>query len=176
MKKILSCLFLLSFLLPTLSLGNTTITDAKKNIDVLFIQIADKGELTPIKNKPGYFNLKLQGIKENIQFFTDRPNRIAGIYPTTDFLRKWQQGTNSNSFNKMPPNVALSAIEVRLLKNRRVNLILQLSEPVYNTKHQVLTYTAHTLKGSNTDIPTRKFKDVALFIDNYCASCTGLGW
>lgn len=176
MKKIVSYIFLLSLLLPTLSFSKTIVTEDKKNIDVLFIQIADKGELTPIPNKPGYFYLKLRGIKEHIQFFTDRPNRTAGIYPTSDFLQKWQQGKGSKSFNKMPPNVALSAIEVRLLKNRRVDLILQLSAPIYNTKHHTVTYTARTLKGSNPDMPTRKFKDVALFIDNYCASCTGLGW
>ncbi|MDP1604488.1 MAG: hypothetical protein Q8M03_14625 [Legionella sp.] len=175
-KTLITLLLITTALMSSFAGANTSLAKNKNNVSVLFIQIADKGMLTPMPHKPGYYQLKLTGVKEYIQFFTDRPTRVAGIYPTKKFLQKWEDGTSTTSFNKMPPNAALSAVEVRVLKNKMVNTVLQLSAPSYNAKQGTLTYTARTLNGDASPIPQRKFKNIALFIDNYCASCTGHGF
>jgi hypothetical protein len=177
MKKTLVTLLLITTaLLSSFASANATLSKNNKNVSVLFIQIADKGMMTPMKNKPGFYQLKLTGVKEYVQFFTDRPTRVAGIYPTEKFLQQWQKGTSATSFNHIPPNAALSAVEVGVLKNEMVNTVIQLSDPSYNAKRGTLTYTARTLTGTASPIPQRKFKNIALFIDNYCASCVGGGF
>lgn len=177
MKKLFITFFLLSIaLLSSATFATVNYAKSKKKVDVLFIQMADKGVLKPIKNKPGFYELKLEGVKEYVQFFTDRPIRKAGIYPTDKFVQQWLIGKNNNSFNKVPPNAALSAIEIRLMKNKMLNTVLELSSPSYNSKQHTLTYIVQPLKGLALQISQKSFKNVALFIDDYCASCTGIGF
>lgn len=150
-------------------------TQNKQKVNVLFFQNADEGRLIPIKEKPGYYQLVLKGVNDNVNYFTDRPNRKAGVYPTAKFIKQWQEGRKSVSFNKIPPNAALSAIETHLLKHKMFNRVFELSAPQYDEKNHTLTYIARTVDNDSNQLPA-KFKHPALFIDNYCASCVGGGF
>lgn len=181
MKKLLTTLLILSLTcFSSLVMANSTATPAvstnKANVSLLFIQVAKHGSLTPINEKPGYYTLTLQGVDDYVQYFSDRPMRITGLYPTADFTSKWENGKKTTSFNKMPPNAALSAVDVRLIKNKMVNLVLQLSDPVYNAQTHTLTYTAQMLSDTANPVTVKRMNHVALFIDSYCASCVGKGF
>lgn len=177
MKKNLiafTCLLISVFTSPIFA--TTKVVAHNEDVSVLFIQNADKGTLTPLPGKPGFFTLKLTGIPKYIEFFTDRPHRTAGIYPTAKFVKEWQQGSHADSFNKVPPNAALSAIKPGLRKKKMVNVILQISEPTFNLKNDTATYIVHPLKGQISSVPSGELKSIALFIDSFCASCSGKGF
>lgn len=182
MKKILLALIASATLFTsTLIIAGTSAASINpemsvKGLNLMFIQIANQGSLEPIKGKPGFYLLTLKGVNEYVQYFSDRPARVTGLYPTDEFINKWNHGNKPLSFNKMPPNAALSGVEPHLPKNRIVNTVLQLSEPVYNSKNGTLTYTTQILAGKNNHNTLKHIKNVALFIDSYCASCSGQGF
>jgi hypothetical protein len=180
MKKILVSIAILTLAcLSSLVTANTAVpspTAKKADVDLLFIQVAKHGSLTPIKDKPGFYELKLQGVDAYVQYFSNRPVRITGLYPTSKFSSNWEKGQKPSSFNKMPPNAALSAVELHLIKNKMVNIVLQLSSPIYNAQKHTLTYTAQILANSKNQVPMKHMEHIALFIDSYCASCVGKGF
>ena len=145
-------------------------------LDILFIQRADKGSIRSIANQPGYYQLQLKGVKEYIEYFSDRPARMSGLYPTDKFINRWHDGKTRGSFNNDPPNAALSAIQPQLLNNKMVNVMVQLSNPVYDAKQQTVTYTIHVLPGVKSSLPIHRMKNVVLFIDSYCISCVSSGF
>lgn len=176
MKKYLTRLLGLCILfLPVFVFANSQVP-GKPNLTVLFIQNSEKGTLTPIKGKQGYYQLELKGVREYTAFFSDRPARITGLYPTQKFVDNWDHNHRANSFNKIPPNVALTGIKSGLFHNQIANIILQLSNPVYSPKEQKLVYTAHLLSGEKAPESLKTLNHVVLFIDSFCASCVSSGF
>lgn len=174
MKKILLTLLLLGSALT--ATAAPTQAKAKEPVSLLFIQVAKQGALTPIEGKPGYYLLKLKGVDEYIQYFSDRPQRITGLYPTAKFIQRWDEDKQANGFKKEPPNAAVSAVELHLLKNKLVHTVVQLSEPKYNAQKRSLTYTVHLLPNAHNQVPMKHLEHVALFIDSYCVSCVSQGF
>lgn len=168
----LTLLLLTTAFMSTLSLAATK----KPPVNLLFLQIAKHGTLTPVEGKPGQYLLKLKGVDEYVQYFSDRPARITGLYPTSRFISRWEEGKKAGSFNKMPPNAAMSAIELHLLKNKVVNTVMQLSAPSYNAQKRSLTYTVTILSGEKNQVPMKNLQHIALFIDSYCVSCVSQGF
>ncbi|MGQ3891924.1 hypothetical protein [Legionella sp. CNM-4043-24] len=177
MKKILLSLLLLTTTLTSAwAVENKSAPARKAPVNLLFVQISKTGSLTPVEGQPGQYILKLKGVDEYVQYFSDRPNRITGLYPTAKFIHQWEEGKKASSFNKMPPNAAMSAIELHLLKNKVVNTVVQLSEPSYNAQKRSLTYKVTILPGAKNQVPMKHLQHVALFIDSFCASCVGQGF
>lgn len=165
MKKLILGLMLLA----TGLMSGYTLAQSNPAPNVFFIQVARHGSLTPIKNKPGYYQLKLKGVDDYVQYLSDKPTRAAGLYPVSKFIQQWDK----DGFNKLPPNVEMSAIELHLIKNKMVNTVMQLSDPVYNAQKRRLTYIAHILPGENNKAPMKHLDHVALFVNSVCASCAG---
>ncbi|MBL7527363.1 hypothetical protein [Legionella bononiensis] len=145
-------------------------------VNYMFVQTGKYGSLMPIKGKAGFYQLKLKNSGEYVHYFSDRPNRITGVYPTAQFVNKWINNNTPDGFNKMAPNAALSALNVHLFKNNQVNIIVQLSKPSYDPKNQTMTYIAQILPGEKNINAMNHLEQVALFIDSYCASCVGKGF
>ena len=176
MKKTLTTLFLLTAAsLSTAAFAqSTTTTNANcKSVSLLFVQVADDATLTPIKDKAGTYELNLDGVKNFVGYFSDRPARISGLYPTSKFIARWDADNKPDSFNKVPPNVALHAVSTGPFSTKIVNLPLQLSQPTYDVKTKTLHYTAQVLPGVKVKVPTDKLENVTLFIDSYNASGPG---
>ena len=55
---------------------------------LLFGALADSGQIKQRKN--GSYRMVLDGVDE-IDWFTDRPNRVEGIWKPQKLLRKWDQ-------------------------------------------------------------------------------------
>lgn len=174
MKKILvSLLLLTATLCSTAAFANNTLPPNSKTVDLLFVQLADSGLLVPIQDKSGYYQLNLTGVKAFIGYFSDRPQRISGLYPTAQFIAKWDAGKKSDSFNRVPPNVVLHAVISGPFETKMINLPLQLSQPTYDANTKTLQYTAQVLPGVKVKVPSSKMDNVTLFIDSYDASASG---
>lgn len=172
MKKIIALLLL------SLCLGfswNVQAGSSQKDVNVLFIQNAKAGAFIPM-SQPGHYQLKLSGVDNTIHFFTDRPARRAGIYPTDKFLARWQAGRHAQSFNKVPPNAALSASIGRGFREKEVRISIELSDPHFDANSQTLVYNVRILPGQDNQAPKGRLRNIVLFIDDYCASCTGGHW
>ncbi len=173
MKKFIAAVFLFTAtLLSSSAFAEKSVNIDAKGVSLLFVQVADAGTLKPIEGKSGYYQLDLKGVKDYIGYFSDRPQRISGLYPTSKFILRWHDGTKPGSFNQEPPNVVLNAITDGVFSKKMIHLPLQMSNPVYDAKTATLSYTVQLLPGTVTHVSSEQMHDITLFIDNgYCASC-----
>ncbi len=104
-------------------------------MDVLYVQNAKNVTLNNGK-------LVLRGVNPNTVCFTDRPDRLAGHLPTSEFVPLWSQG--KDSFLKDPPNATLSIFS----GDKVSDVVVEISNPVLvgNT----LTYNAKVLEGETS--------------------------
>ncbi|MBA2654778.1 MAG: hypothetical protein H0U71_06900 [Gammaproteobacteria bacterium] len=152
--------FLISSFLSLSAFAQKPITSLKENTQVLFIQVANAGELVPNKNEAGSYRLTLKNVDPFTSYFTDRPNRVTGIVPTQEFVSMWQ----NRDIQSSPPNVA---IETSDLKNgHKINRVFVLSNPVYDAQKQEITYSAKSLSKERTHKPISMGYTV-LFIDDF---------
>ncbi|QLH43175.1 MAG: hypothetical protein HWD59_10910 [Coxiellaceae bacterium] len=144
------------------------------DISYLFIQTAKWSVLKPIDSKPGYYQLVLHGVEPYVPYFSDRPNRVAGIITTTQFIAEWN---NPKGFQNEAPNVGMVGVKILSVDKKNSVNTLTLNHPVYDPKAATVTYQATIVGGEQTQMPTHAlvFKPVALFIDNVgsCWSCVG---
>jgi hypothetical protein len=117
-----------------------------KKMDILYVQNAKKAKFEDGK-------LILRGVNPTTICFTDRPARLAGHMPTTEFLPLWSQG--KDSFLKDPPNATLSVFG----KDKVSDIVVEISNPVL--KGDTLTYDAKILEGD----ASVKGGECSLFID-----------
>lgn len=169
-------LMLYTLVFSSVGIAGQTLSQSKEAVNIFFIQRADKATLMADKSKPSEYQLILKGVRDYIEYFSDRPVRLSGLYPTQDFISRWTDDKMRGSFNKMPPNAALSAVQPHLLKNKMINVMLQLSNPIYDAKTETLSYKVNILPGVKTELPLNHLKNVVLFIDSYCVSCVSSGF
>lgn len=138
-------------------------------VELLFVQNADKGRLTPVKGKKDTYNLTLQGIAPRVTTFTDRPLRVASSVDVTDFLDNW----NGGDFESDPPNAALVLTHG---KTNRDTFIVELADPSYDRSTATLTYEVTLITGKPAgrlaeladdvdEDPPASFGRASLFID-----------
>ena len=118
--------------------------------------------------------LTMTGIASNSIVFADRPIRAAGHVLTSDFIKQWDEG--SDSFAKDPPNATISVMSGD--GSAIEDAVVVLKKP--KLEGHDLTFEVAVLEGSltNADGPA------ALFIDWFAArggfghvgAVGGLGW
>lgn len=151
---------ILSLLLSFSALANGGTPPLPNDAQVLFVQVAKSGALVAKQNQPNTYSLVLKAVEPFTSYFTDRPNRVTGLLATNNFVSIWQ---SENDIRKIPPNVAM---ETSNLKNgNHVNQVLVLSDPVYDAKNHLITYTAKSLNGSQ--LQPMNLGYTVLFIDNF---------
>ena len=136
---------------PSAPSANSAITwtaggKQSKNVDVLFVQNAKS--VTINKGK-----LVLRGVNPVIVCFTDRPARLAGHMPTSEFVPLWSQG--KDSFLRDNPNATLSVFH----GDKVSDLVVELSNPQLSGND--LSYDVKVLEGTLL----AKGGACALFID-----------
>lgn len=172
LKKIMPYLTL-SFLLVSASVWAASSSDQPS---YLFVQQARVGKLAST-SQAGVYTLTVKGVEPYVLYFTDRPARNAGLLSTEKFYAQWQTEMGSNAQNA--PNVGLVGVKMHAVDNKGKDnkLALTLSNPVYNAKTKVVTYTAKVLPdngASSTALPKHlAFAHVVLFFDDgqYCPKC-----
>jgi len=117
-------------------------------VEFLFVQHAESVTL-----KDGL--LTLEGIGEDVLYFSDRPHRIVGRSPLEWFVGAWEEG--EDSFEVNPPNAVLTVKKDEHL----VDLTMVLTQPVLTDR--TLVYTVKVLDGPESGTGA----DAALFIDAF---------
>lgn len=130
-------------------------------LDVLFIQVANSGQLIPQQNQPNTYTLILKEVDRFTSYFADRPSRVTGLIPTQDFITCWQQ---QRDIQQTPPNVA---IETTDKDGNRINRVFVLSHPIYDKKHRQMTYTAKLTDNHGVAIEKTSLGYTVLFIDDF---------
>ena len=125
---------------------------------LLFGALADSGQIKQRKN--GSYRMVLDGVDE-IDWFTDRPNRVAGEWSPRKLVKKWE-----SLFGDVEPN-AQATIE---LDSKRKLVIFEMSEPKINEKGSRLSFNIVAFGKKNMDAVTgiegQGFDNTSLFIDS----------
>lgn len=143
--------------------------NARTKTEYLFVQPFDGGTWVPKPGVDGVFTLTLTGAAAETTYFSDRPERDAGLAPTQQFL----DGLGFQPEN--PPNAAIVA---QTAEGTEDVLVVELLAPVYDAKAATLTYEAKvlldyggrglsSLAQQQTDYDlAATFGEGSLFIDN----------
>lgn len=133
----------------------------------LFVQTASSGSLTPGRGE-GRSELVLNGVSPRTTYFTDRPQRRAGLVPVGVLVRKW-----SEAFGGDPPEAAIQLDDAP--KSSDTVVVELLRAPTYRSAARTLAYPVRVVSPDNQRLdpvaaradrrlPTR-FSDASLFID-----------
>ena len=123
----------------------------------LMVMNAETGEFQPAGDS---YTLTLAGVDEEMLAFTDRPEREAQTWNTSEFLDYWQ-----NEFGDDPPNAVVSATGVRVavtLSDPRVGMSAR-DDGAVTPSAGAVTFTATPLPGQEP--PTIVINEPTLFID-----------
>lgn len=132
--------------------------EAGEEIELLFVQTAGSGTLTP--SDQGY-TLSFRHDTGQTIYFSDRPERLTGLVPTAELVSQWPFEAES------PPNAAL-AISNPEDANAQV-FVGVLSNPEWDAATATLSYGFWNLTddipaATPTPIPD-SFESATLFID-----------
>ena len=124
-KKILTLLTVLGVLSATYTRAQSA---ADSEMSFLFVQSAQGVSYDSDSNQ-----LTLEGVSPVVNFFTDRPYRVAGHLLMPGFVQLWDEGTDS--FKNDPPNASLAIFDGKQIQS----VIVELADPQF--KNDQLTYT-----------------------------------
>lgn len=105
-----------------------------RDISTMFVQAFHDGSWVPGASEDMY-TLTLHGGLASTIYFSDRPDRVYGVTPTEDFL------LTIGFSPQNPPNAAL-VVDVDGVRDI---LVIELMNPMYDERAQVLTYDAKVL-------------------------------
>ena len=100
-------------------------------LHLLFVQGA-----TSMQADTDAMTLRLVGVTEQTIYFSDRPQRVAGIVETKNFVGHW--GSGDDSFAMNPPNATLTIYDVEAERNTAAVLVLK--DPVLEGNDLVYRY------------------------------------
>lgn len=166
MRKLICSSLLLSLFTVSAVSAKAPAKKAQKEIDYLFVQMAPTATLQ--QSEKGTYKLRLTDASPYVKYFTNRPARITGMMPIKKFLVEWK-----HHFNQVTPNAGIYGIQGR---HEPVSIMVELTQPVYDAKNHTITYTAHPLNHEKALPQKMQLRDVAVFIDDFCASCSGGGF
>ena len=124
---------------------------------LLFGALADSGRIKQRKN--GSYRMVLKGIDE-IDWFTDRPDRVAGEWSPKKLINKW-----ASLFGDVEPN-AQASFE---MSNKRRLVTFEMFKPKLMDSNQTLSFKVRAIgkknKGCLKDLKNKRLSDASLFID-----------
>ena len=123
----------------------------------LMVMNAETGEFQPTGDS---YTLTVAGVDAEMLAFTDRPERQAQTWDTSEFLDYW-----ANEFGDDPPNAVVSANGVRVavtLSDPRVGMSAR-DDGAVTPSAGAVTFTATPLPGQEP--PTSLITQPTLFID-----------
>jgi hypothetical protein len=156
----------------------------KAKLSLLFVVNGAVGTLTPQPGHPGSYTLEVTSLEPHAVWFSDRPARLSGAFPSSAVARVWKR----MGFAADPPNAALDYTDPALRSPRSV--ILELTHPHYDKRRRTLSFTtriidpttvssgnlaSHARRADRT--PAARFTDPSVFIDDEVLVPTGaLQW
>lgn len=82
--------------------------------------------------------LRLVNVGGQTLYFADRPERLAGHVPMSDYFKEWTAAAGPNNFAEDPPNATLSVYEAGKAENTVA--VVEISEPVMEGNDLVYHY------------------------------------
>ncbi len=124
---------LIATTLPLASLADPAGVEEQQNAkpELMFVQTADD-------IKADDKTLRLMNLGRQTLYFADRPVRLAGHIPTSDYLKEWMAAAGPNNFAEDPPNATLSVYEVG--KSENTLAVVEISDPVVDGNDLVYHY------------------------------------
>ena len=99
--------------------------------EFMFVQTADD-------LKADDKTLRLVNLGRQTLYFADRPERLAGHIPTSDYLKEWTAAAGPNNFAGDPPNATLSVYEAG--KSENTVAVVEITDPVVEGNDLVYHY------------------------------------
>ena len=130
-----------------------------ENVQLLFVLHAAGGKVEKNQSSSDSAILTLYGTAPSVEYFSDRPNRVAGKVKLAEFFKVWGKG--GDSFMKDHPNADL-VIPDSEKSIVQVPVILQ--KPQLDQKNDLLKFQINALPGGT--IETKEFGETLLFIDD----------
>ena len=125
---------------------------------LLFGALADSGRIKERKN--GSTRMVLKGVDE-IDWFTDRPDRVAGEWSPKKLVKKWD-----GLFGGVEPN-AQATFE---MGSKRELVTFEMFKPKLSDSNQTLSFKVRGIGEKNKDLLTglrkKRLSDASLFIDD----------
>lgn len=134
---------------PPTNASATNADDEAGLVEYLFVQHADKVSLDN-----GV--LTLEGIGNDVLYFSDRPNRIVGRESLEAFIDDWDEG--EGSFATIPPNAIVAVVR----GGESFDLAVVLTEPIMVGDNS-MTYNVDVLDGPDFGVGD----NAAIFIDAF---------
>ena len=149
---------------------------------LLFGALADSARIKQRQN--GSYRMVLRGI-DHIDWFTDRPDRVAGEWSPKKFVRKWNrlfgdvepnaQATFSAPLREEYENTELNYITTSIVGSKRELVTFEMFKPRFNDLRQKLSFKIRGIGKKNKDLLTglrnEQLSDASLFIDESLPSC-----
>ena len=130
---------------------------------LLFGALADSGRIKQRKN--GSYLMVLEGVDE-IDWFTDRPDRFAGEWSPKKLVKKWD-----GLFGGVEPN-AQATFE---MGSKRELVTFEMFKPKLTDSNQTLSFKVRGISKKNKDLLTglrnKQLSDASLFIDDSLPAC-----
>lgn len=158
---LLTIMSLLSVLaLKEVMLQQSQIATSPIEPSLLFVQTAQTGTITmAMYEDEKIYSLTLNQVDGELQFFSDRPNRINGSIKQSEFLDSWIK--NDDDFLSDPPNAEIIATSN---SNAPQHFTVMLTHPVYDEKAATVKYEVTPLAGQT--LIEGKYTNLSLFINN----------
>jgi len=140
-----------------------------KNVEYLFLEVADKGTLQKNKDNETY-TLTLEGVDGWVTYFSNVPHRVTGLMTVESFSKLMNQETTKNH----PQGLNAGLIAVDSKTKQKLRYMISLSNPVYNAKQETVSFIAHPIPGEHKNpLPESDhgFEHVSVFIDSFCLEC-----
>ena len=144
---------------------------------LLFGALADSARIKQRQN--GSYRMVLRGI-DHIDWFTDRPDRVAGEWSPKKFVRKWNrlfgdvepnaQATFSAPLREEYENTDLNYITTSVVGSKRELVTFEMFKPKLNDLRQKLSFKIRGIGKKNKDLLTglrdESLSEASLFIDD----------
>jgi len=129
------CVFLLAAAVVMLSMAGcaTTATTSSEAPQLMFVQSAEDLKVDPAAN-----TLRLVKVNQQILYFSDRPQRIAGHLKMADYLKEWTAKAGKDNFGQDPPNATLSVYEPG--KPDSTLVVVEITNPIVDGADLVYNY------------------------------------
>lgn len=124
----------------------------------LFLLHADGATFTRHEANPAYGQVVLSGVSHSVTYFTNPPNRKAGVMPVEDFLENWNEG--QADFQKVPTNSAFVFYEGS--NDHYHDVSIELRKPSYNATTNKLSFNIYFVDSFDKDFVS----DITLYIDS----------
>ena len=134
---------------------------------LLFGALADSGRIKQRKN--GSYRMVLKGVDE-VDWFTDRPERVAGEWSPKKLLKEWDVLFSDDEPNAQMSYTWTTYMDFVGAMKGRGNMSFEMFKPSLNKKRNKLSFEVNGIGKKNRKLVEsfvdRDIEDISLFIDD----------